>query len=104
VSPLRKLLEPAEKLLSPHVKRGMTVLDLGCGTGVLGIGALLLGAKVYFVESDGSALEIARNNPSKQVVFFAVGFETTAPATAVVIKEAEAQGIDNFCITFLSNF
>lgn len=42
---------------------GKVMADLGCGTGMLGIGALLLGAKsVIFVDSDGDALEIAKNN------------------------------------------
>ena len=42
------------------------IFDLGCGTGILGIGTLLLGAKkVYFVDSDKKALEIAKSNISK---------------------------------------
>ena len=42
---------------------GKSIADLGCGTGILGIGALLLGAKqVYFIDLDGKALEIAKNN------------------------------------------
>ena len=46
--------------------RGRVIADLGCGTGILGIGALLLGAKkVFFVDSDENALEIAKNNLSK---------------------------------------
>ena len=45
---------------------GKVIADLGCGTGVLGIGALLLGAKlVYFVDSDEKALEIVKSNISK---------------------------------------
>ena len=45
---------------------GMTIADLGCGTGLLGIGALLLGAKkVYFVDSDENVLEAAKQNLSK---------------------------------------
>lgn len=44
----------------------VSVVDMGCGTGILGIGALLLGAKeVYFVENDCSALEIAKYNWNK---------------------------------------
>ncbi|MHC4132723.1 MAG: hydrogenase formation protein HypD [Planctomycetota bacterium] len=56
---------------------------------------------VKVVLSSDDALELARQNPSKVVVFIAVGFETTTPASAVVVKEAAEQGIDNFCI--LSN-
>ncbi len=45
---------------------GKVIADLGCGTGILGIGALLLGAKsVFFVDSDKKALETAENNFSK---------------------------------------
>lgn len=45
---------------------GKVIADFGCGTGMLGIGALLLGARhVFFVDTDKKALEIARNNVSK---------------------------------------
>jgi len=48
--------------LKDHIE-GKVILDLGCGTGILGIGAALLGAqKVIFVDSDSSALDIARKN------------------------------------------
>jgi len=53
---------------------------------------------VKVVLSSEDALQLAKDNPEKTVVFIAVGFETTAPATAVVIKEAAEQAIDNFCI------
>lgn len=55
-------------------------------------------ANVKVVLSSEDALQLAKDNPKKEVVFVAVGFETTAPATAVAVKEAEAEGIDNFCI------
>jgi len=52
-------------LLKGDIRQKVSV-DLGCGTGILGIGALLLGAKkVYFVDSGGSALEIAKKNLEK---------------------------------------
>ncbi len=53
---------------------------------------------VRIVLSSENALQLAKENPEKEVVFAAVGFETTAPATAVVVKEAAEQKIDNFCI------
>jgi len=56
------------------------------------------GANVKIVLSSEDALQLAKDNPEKTVVFVAVGFETTAPATAVVVKEAVENGIDNFCI------
>jgi hydrogenase expression/formation protein HypD len=56
------------------------------------------GGDVRIVYSPLDALEIARNNPDKQVVFFAVGFETTAPANAMAVYQAEQQGIENFSL------
>ncbi|MHC4068027.1 MAG: hydrogenase formation protein HypD [Planctomycetota bacterium] len=53
---------------------------------------------IKIVLSSEDALELARENREKTVVFVAVGFETTAPATAVVVKEAAKAGIDNFCV------
>ena len=53
---------------------------------------------VKIVLSSEDALQLAKDNPDKVVVFVAVGFETTAPATAVVVKEAAAEGVDNFCV------
>jgi hydrogenase expression/formation protein HypD len=53
---------------------------------------------VKVVLSSEDALQLAKDNPDKTIVFVAVGFETTAPATAVAVKEAETKGIDNFCI------
>lgn len=56
------------------------------------------GNNVRIVLSSEDALQLAKENPDKTVVFAAVGFETTAPATAVVVKEASEEGIDNFCV------
>ncbi len=56
---------------------------------------------VKVVLSSEDALQLARENPKKTVVFAAVGFETTAPATAVAVREAESEGLKNFCV--LSN-
>jgi len=53
---------------------------------------------VQIVLSSEDALTLAKDNPEKEVVFVAVGFETTAPATAVVVKEADEQGVENFSI------
>ncbi len=55
-------------------------------------------ANIKIVLSSEDALDLAKNNPDKEVVFIAVGFETTAPATAVVIKEAAENQIKNFSI------
>ena len=54
------------------------------------------GADVRIVYSPTDALDIARQHPDRQVVFAAVGFETTAPATATALLRAEHQSIANF--------
>ena len=54
------------------------------------------GADVRIVYSPLDALTVAAENPAKQVVFLAVGFETTAPTEAAAVLAAEAQGIRNF--------
>ncbi|MEX2579905.1 MAG: hydrogenase formation protein HypD [Verrucomicrobiales bacterium] len=56
------------------------------------------GADVRIVYSPIDCLKIARENPAKQVVFFAIGFETTAPANAMSVWQAKKQGIDNFSV------
>lgn len=56
------------------------------------------GADIRMVYSTLDALKIARENPSRQVVFFAIGFETTTPPTAVAIKMAQAEGLTNFTV------
>lgn len=55
-------------------------------------------AEIKIVLSSEDALQLARDNAEKTVVFIAVGFETTAPATAVAVREAADEGIENFCI------
>src|SRR5690348_5316561 len=54
------------------------------------------GADVRMVYSPLDALRIARANPDREVVFFAIGFETTAPSTALTLKRAKAEGVANF--------
>ena len=56
------------------------------------------GADIRIVYSPLDALPIAKENPDKEVVFFGIGFETTAPSTALTILQAEAEGIKNFSI------
>lgn len=56
------------------------------------------GADVRMVYSTQDALKIAREHPERQVVFFAIGFETTTPPTAVAIKQARAEGLKNFSV------
>jgi hydrogenase expression/formation protein HypD len=54
------------------------------------------GADIRMVYSPLDALRIAKSEPERQVVFFAIGFETTAPSTALTLKRARAEGVPNF--------
>ncbi len=56
------------------------------------------GADVRMVYSVSDALELARANRDRQVVFFAIGFETTTPPTALGILQAEKEGLENFSV------
>ena len=56
------------------------------------------GADVRIVYSPLDALKLARSNPERQVVFFAVGFETTAPANAMAVWQAAREGVENFSV------
>ncbi len=56
------------------------------------------GADVRFVYSPLDALKVAIDNPDKQVVFFAIGFETTAPSTAVTLVRARDLALPNFSV------
>jgi hydrogenase expression/formation protein HypD len=56
------------------------------------------GGDIRMVYSTIDALQIARDNPQREVVFFAIGFETTTPPTAVAIQQAEAEGLKNFSV------
>jgi hydrogenase expression/formation protein HypD len=54
------------------------------------------GADVRMVYSPLDALRVAAENPTRDVVFLAVGFETTAPSTALTLRRARAEGVENF--------
>ncbi|MDQ6997643.1 MAG: hydrogenase formation protein HypD [Mariprofundus sp.] len=56
------------------------------------------GGDIRMVYSTSDALQIARQNPDRQVVFFAIGFETTTPPTAVAIQQAQQEGLTNFSV------
>ena len=53
------------------------------------------GADIRMVYSSLDALRIARDNPDRQVVFFAIGFETTTPPTAIALKQAATLGLQD---------
>ena len=56
------------------------------------------GADIHILYSPADALVLARENPEKEVVFFAVGFETTTPTFAATILQAQREGLSNFSI------
>ena len=56
------------------------------------------GADIRMVYSPTDALQVARRNPDREVVFFGLGFETTMPSTALTVLEAERDGIGNFSV------
>ncbi|MBI3990448.1 MAG: hydrogenase formation protein HypD [candidate division NC10 bacterium] len=68
----------------------------GTGRDLLAVKAK--GGDIRVVYSPLDALKIAHENPTKQVVFFAVGFETTAPANAMAVYQAYQRGIQNFSL------
>ena len=56
------------------------------------------GADIRMVYSPLDALKLARDNPDREVVFFAIGFETTAPSTALTVLQAESDKVNNFSL------
>jgi len=56
------------------------------------------GADIRMIYSPLDALDIAKKNPDKQIIFFAIGFETTMPSTALTVLAAEKAGIKNFSL------
>jgi len=68
------------------------------GTGIDLLTAKARGGDVRIVYSPLDAVALARENPTREIVFFAVGFETTAPANALAVLNAAAQKVRNFSI------
>lgn len=68
----------------------------GSNNSLLGVRAL--GGKVKFVYSPLDALTLAEQHPDKQIIFLAVGFETTAPATALAVLQAHQRRLNNFSL------
>ncbi len=62
------------------------------------LGAKAAGADVRMVYSPLDALKLAKKNPDKDVVFFALGFETTAPSTAMTVLQAAKDNVENFTV------
>lgn len=84
-------------------ERGVILCSFGDMLRVPGSGKSLLeakagGADIRILYSPLEAVKIAEQNPDKEVVFFAVGFETTAPANALSVLHAERMGVTNYSI------
>jgi hydrogenase expression/formation protein HypD len=56
------------------------------------------GVDVRIVYSPADAIKLAKTNPNKHVMFFAIGFETTAPSTALTLQRAKMEGLENFSV------
>ena len=98
VTPLN-LIDKAIELL----EQGVIVCSFGDMIRVPGskkslLEAKALGGDLRILYSPIEAVSIAKQNPNKEVVFFAVGFETTAPANALSVLHAEKEGISNYSI------
>jgi len=94
-------LETIERALAIAAKPGVILASFGDMLRVPGSSKDLFmarseGADVRIVFSPLEALQIARDNPQKEVVFLAVGFETTAPANAMAVWQAAREGVGNF--------
>ncbi len=96
-------LELIDKALEIAAQQGVIFTSFGDMLRVPGSRGDLLsckarGADVRIVYSPLDALRLAQANPDKQVVFFAVGFETTAPANAMAVYQAAQLGVTNFSL------
>ena len=94
-------LEIIDKAIAIASKPGVTLISYGDMLRVPGSGTDLFhvkakGGDVRIVYSPTEALKFARTNPDRKVVFFAVGFETTAPANAMAVWQAKREGLRNF--------
>jgi hydrogenase expression/formation protein HypD len=96
-------LELVDKALEIASQPGVIFTSYGDMLRVPGSGRDLFsvradGHDVRVVYSPLDAIKIAQENPDKQVVFFAIGFETTAPANAMCVLQAKAMGLSNFSV------
>ncbi len=96
-------LEQIDRALAIAARSGVIFTSFGDMLRVPGSTTDLLGVKarggdVRMVYSPLDAVKLAQQHPERQVVFFAVGFETTAPANAMAVWQAARQGLENFSI------
>jgi hydrogenase expression/formation protein HypD len=96
-------LEQIDRALAVAARPGVIFCSFGDMLRVPGSSNDLLrvraaGGDVRVVYSPLDAVRIAKQNPGREVVFFAVGFETTAPATALAVQQAKGLGLTNFSL------
>jgi hydrogenase expression/formation protein HypD len=96
-------VELIDRAIQLALERGVILCSFGDMLRVPGSSQDLLAAKsrgadVRMVYSPLDALALAQRNPDRQVCFFAVGFETTAPASALSVLQAREQGVRNFSL------
>lgn len=96
-------VEQIDKAIDLALKPNLILCSFGDMLRVPGSNKDLFSAKasggdIRIVYSPTDAVTIARKNPDKEVVFFAVGFETTAPANAMAVFQAARLGLENFSI------
>jgi hydrogenase expression/formation protein HypD len=99
VTPLEQIDRALEIASRPHVtfcSFGDMLRVPGSRTDLLSLKAG--GADVRIVYSPLDAVKVARENPQREVVFFAVGFETTAPPNAMAVFQAKREGLQNFSL------
>jgi hydrogenase expression/formation protein HypD len=94
-------LETIDKALEIASRDGVIFCSFGDMLRVPGSGSDLFSVKsaggdVRVVYSPMDAVQVARDNPDREVVFFGIGFETTAPANAMAVYQAEQEGLENF--------
>ena len=86
------------------LNQGVTVCTYGdtlrvpASEGLSMLRARARGADIRMIYSAADALALAQREPNRQVVFFAIGFETTTPPTALVIRQAAELGLKNFSV------
>jgi hydrogenase expression/formation protein HypD len=96
-------LEQIDRALAIAAQPGVIFTSYGDMLRVPGSGRDLFsvrasGGDVRVVYSPLDAIKLARENPDRQVVFFAIGFETTAPPNAMAVVQAQALGLENFSV------
>lgn len=95
--------EAIDQAIALARRPGVTLCSFGDMLRVPGSSESLLaarasGAAIQMVYSPLDALALARAEPARQIVFFAIGFETTAPATAMAVLQAERENLSNFTL------